>query len=229
MIHRTMRDFLSALEKKGLLRRITRPVDRMWEPAALARWMYQALPAEKRFGMFFEKVKGSDIPIVTAALGANTAAYATALGVEADGINDAWVKACRNPIPPRVVDKAPCQEVVITGKDVRLSYLPIPVWTPGKDKGAYITTNTVTKDCNTGIQNMGVYRTMVRDETSLISNLRPGRQGYLNTLTWTDKGKVAPIAWVIAAPPAVHLATVANLPYGVDEMLVYGDGWLSKW
>ena len=45
MTHRTMRDFLSALEKKGLLRRIARPVDRMWEPAALARWMYQALPA----------------------------------------------------------------------------------------------------------------------------------------------------------------------------------------
>ena len=222
MTHRTMRDFLSVLEKKGLLRRIARPVDRTWEPAALARWMYQALPAEKRFGMFFEKVKNCDIPIVTAALGANTEAYATALGVEPDGINDAWIRACRNPTPPKVVDKAPCQEVVITGKDVRLSYLPIPVWTPGKDKGAYITTNTVTKDHNTGIQNMGVYRTMVRDETNLISNLRPGRQGYINTLTWTDKGKVAPIAWVIGAPPAVHLATVANLPYGVDEITLAG-------
>src|SRR3990172_2660193 len=155
-------------------------------------------------------------------LSANAAAYATALDVEPDGINDAWIKACRNPVPPKVVDKAPCQEVVITGKEVRLSCLPIPVWTPGKDKGAYITTNTVTRDYNTGIQNMGVYRTMVRDETNLISNLRPGRQGYLNTLTWTDKGKVAPIAWVIAAPPAVHLATVANLPYGVDEITLAG-------
>ena len=37
MTHRTMRDFLSALEKKGLLRRIARPVDRMWEPAELAK------------------------------------------------------------------------------------------------------------------------------------------------------------------------------------------------
>ena len=222
MTHRTMRDFLSALEKKGLLRRIAKPVDRMWEPAALARWMYQALPAEKRFGMYFEKVKGSEIPIVTAALGANTAAYATALGVEVEGINDAWVRACRSPIAPRVVDRAPCQEVVITGKDVRLSTLPIPVWTPGKDKGPYITTNTVTRDHDTGIQNMGVYRTMVRDETNLVSNLGPGRHGYLNTLTWTTKGKVAPIAWVIGAPPAVHLATVANLPYGADDIALAG-------
>jgi len=222
MTHRTMRDFLSALEKKGLLRRIARPVDRMWEPAALAKWMYQALPEEKRFGMYFEKVKGSDIPIVTAALGANTAAYATALGVEAEGINDAWVRACRSPIPPKVVDKAPCQEVVITGKEVRLSTLPIPVWTPGKDKGPYITTNTVTRDYDTGIQNMGVYRTMVRDETSVVCNLTPGRQGYRNTLTWTNKDKVAPVAWAIAAPPAVHLATVAQLPYGVDEITLAG-------
>ncbi len=135
MTHRTMRDFLVVLEKKGLLRRISEPVDRMWEPAALAKWVFHGLPAEKRFGMYFENVKGSDLPVVTGALGANTAAYATALDVEADGINDAWVKACRNPIPPEFVDKAPCQEVVITGKDVRLSTLPIPVWTPGKDKG----------------------------------------------------------------------------------------------
>ncbi len=222
MTHKTMRDFLTALEKKGLLRRISRPVDRTWEPAALAKWMYQAVPAEKCFGMYFENVKGSDIPIVTAALGANTAAYAVALDVEIDDINAAWVKACRNPIKPKIVDKAMCQEVVFTGKDVRLSSLPIPVWTPGKDVGPYLTTNTVTKDFDTGIQNMGVYRTMVRDETSVIPNLAPGRQGHQNMLTWSDKGKVAPIAWVIAAPPAVHFATVANLPYGADEIEIAG-------
>ncbi|MBI4291902.1 MAG: UbiD family decarboxylase [Betaproteobacteria bacterium] len=222
MTHRTMRDFLAVLDKKGLLRRVTRPVDHLWEPAALAKWMYQALPSEQRFGMFFENVKGCSIPIVTAAMGANTATYATALDVEPDGINAAWVRACRNPIAPRIVDKAPCQEVVLTGDDVKLSALPIPVWTPGKDVGPYITTNTVTKDLDTGVQNMGVYRTMVRDDRHVISNLRPGRQGYINTLTWTDKGKAAPVAWVVAAPPAVHLATVANLPYGSDEMGVAG-------
>ncbi|MDO8595204.1 MAG: UbiD family decarboxylase, partial [Sulfuricaulis sp.] len=217
-----MRDFLSAAEKKGLLRRIARPVDRMWEPAALVKWMYQALPEERRFGMIFEKVKGSEIPLAIAALGASSATYATALDVEVGGINDAWVRAYRKPIPPKVVDKALCQEVVMTGKDVRLSYLPIPVWTPGKDKCPYITTNTLTKDYDTGIQNMGVYRTMVRDETSVIANLTPAHHGYHNVLTWNNKGKLAPIAWVIAAPPAVHLAGVANLPYGYDEFSLAG-------
>ncbi|MBI2315554.1 MAG: UbiD family decarboxylase [Betaproteobacteria bacterium] len=222
MTYSTMRDFLSALETKGLLRRIEKPVDPTWEPAALAKWMYQALPAEKRFGMLFEKVLGSDIPIATAALGANTATYAAALGVEPEGINAAWARACLNPIAPKEVKNAPCQEVVISGKDVRLSYLPIPVWTPGKDKGPYITTITATRDLDTGKQNMGVYRTLVRDEKTVVSNLQPGRHGYANTLTWTGKGGPAPIAWVIAAPPAVHLAAVARLPYGAEEIAIAG-------
>ncbi len=222
MTHRTMRDFLAVLEAKGLLRRISQPVDRLWEPAALAKWVFHGLPPEQRFGLYFEKVKGGNMPVVTAALGANAAAYATALDVEVEGINDAWVKACRHPIAPEVVDRAPCQEVVIAGKEVRLSYLPIPVWTPGKDKGPYLTTVVLTRNRDTGIQNVGVYRTMVRDETSVICNLAPGRQGFMNAQTWTAKGKVAPIAWVIAAPPAVHLASVANLPYGADEMEIAG-------
>jgi UbiD family decarboxylase len=222
MTYRTMRDFLAALETKGLLRRVSRPVDPLHELAPLAKWIYHGLPAEQRFGLYFESVKGHDIPVVTAALGANSASYAAALGVEVDGINQAWAKAGRNLIPPRIVDEGLCQEVVMTGNDVRLSYLPIPVWTPGKDKAPYITTMTVTKDLDTGIQNLGVYRTMVLDERSVVPNLVPGRQGYINTQTWTGKGKSAPIAWVIAAPPAVHLAGVANLPYDADEIDLAG-------
>ena len=222
MSHRTMRDFLAVLEQKGLLRRITKPVDPLWEPAALAKWMYQGLPAEQRFGMYFEKVLGSDIPLVTGALGASTTTYALALGVAVDGINDAWVKACRHPIAPKIIDQALCQEVVMMGKDVRLSCLPIPVWTPGKDAGRYITTNVVTKDHDTGVQNMGVYRTMVCDETRVACNLHIGRHGFQNMFTYTDKGKPMPIAWVISAPPAVHLSSVALLPYGVDEITLAG-------
>ena len=44
------------------------------------------------------------------------------------------------------MDSAPCQEVVRTGDDVKLSDLPIPIWTPGKDIGPYIT-------CDVGVVN----------------------------------------------------------------------------
>ena len=81
MTYRTMREFLAALEKKGMLKRVAKPVDRLWEPASFVKWMFQAFPDEARFGLWFENVNGSTIPIVTGALGASTASYAMALGV----------------------------------------------------------------------------------------------------------------------------------------------------
>jgi UbiD family decarboxylase len=69
---------------------------------------------------------------------------------------------------------------------------------------------------------MAVYRTMVRDSRTVVVNLSPNRQGTRNVQSWTEKGKKAPIAWVIATEPVVHLATVANLPYGRDEIELAG-------
>jgi 3-polyprenyl-4-hydroxybenzoate decarboxylase len=62
--YRDMRDYLATLEQHDLLKRITREVDRSWEIACLAKWMYQALPMERRFGLYFQNVKDSDIPVV---------------------------------------------------------------------------------------------------------------------------------------------------------------------
>src|SRR5579863_1311321 len=218
MPYRDMRDYLAALEQHNLLKRVTREVDHNWEVACLAKWMYQALPVEQRFGLYFQNVKGSKIPVVTGALGASPQSVALALQCDVDRINDKIVDALRCLKKPNLVNVGVCQDVVLTGDQARLDSLPIVTWTPGKDKAPYITTIVVTRDHDTGIPNMGVYRTMVRDPRSVVINLAPGRQGFRNVKTWTDKGKKAPIAWVAATEPAVHLATVANLPYGKDEM-----------
>jgi UbiD family decarboxylase len=218
MAYRDMRDYLAALEQQNLLKRITRAVDHNWEVACLAKWMYQALPIEERFGFYFQNVKGSTIPVVTGALGAAPRSVALALQCEVHEINSKIVDSLRHLKKPKLVNAGVCQEVVLTGDQARLDRLPIVTWTPGKDKGPYITTIVVTRDHDSGIPNMGVYRTMVRDSRSVVINLAPGRQGFRNVKTWTDKGKIAPIAWVTATEPAVHLATVANLPYGKDEM-----------
>jgi UbiD family decarboxylase len=217
-----MRDYLAALEQQGFLKRVYRPVDHNWEVACLAKWMYQALPIDRRFGLRFDNVQGSSIPVVTGALGACPDSVAIALQCDVDRINDTVASAMAKPIEPRVVDKAVCQEAVSTGDDADLETLPIVTWTPGKDKGPYLTTIVVTRDHDTGIANMGVYRTMVRDRRSVVVNLSPNRQGTRNVQTWTEKGKKAPIAWVIATEPVIHLATVANLPYGRDEIELAG-------
>ncbi len=222
MPHRDMRDYLATLIQRDLVKRVRREVDHNWEVACLAKWMYQALPTDRRFGLYFENVKGSTIPVVTGALGACPESVAIALQCDIDQINDKVVSALRNPIKPRVVETALCQETVFTGSQASLDKLPIVTWTPGKDKAPYLTTIVVTRDHDTGAANMAVYRTMVRDSGSVVVNLSPGRQGTRNVQTWTEKGKKAPIAWVIATEPAVHLATVANLPYGRDEIELAG-------
>jgi 4-hydroxy-3-polyprenylbenzoate decarboxylase len=222
MAYRDFRDFMAVAEQRGKLRRIHQTVDRTWEPACLAKWVFQALPDDQRFGLWFETVAGSNFPLITGALGASIDTYALALGVEPEEINDVWIQALLDPKVPRIVESAPCQEVVRLGDEARLGDLPIPIWTPGKDAGPYITTITVNRRADTGEQNLAVYRTMVRDDHRVVVNLNPGRQGYRYSRTYLDQGKPAPIAWVFATEPAIHLATVANMPLGVDEITVAG-------
>jgi UbiD family decarboxylase len=222
MTARSLRDLIPELEKRGRLKRISRSVDVGWEPACLVKWMYQALPDDKRFGFLFENVKGSKFPLAVGLLGACTDSYATALGVTPDQITNRWVEALRNPLPPRSVDTAPSQEVVLTGDKIKLSELPIPIWTPGKDPAPYLTTLVITRNATSGMQNVGVYRTQVQSDNSLICNLGPGRQGTMSTQSYTDTGRSAPIAWIVGPDPALSLSAVANLPYGVDEAALAG-------
>ena len=82
MPYRDMRDYLAALEQQNLLKRVTRAVDHNWEVACLAKWMYQALPVDDRFGFYFQNVKGTKIPVVTGALGASPKSVALELQCE---------------------------------------------------------------------------------------------------------------------------------------------------
>lgn len=218
----TLRSYLEVAEQHGRLRRITATVDPTWEPGCLVKWVFQGLPMHERFGLRFDQVAGSPFPLVTGALGASTDSYAQAMGVTPGQINARWEEALQAPLPPVTVDNAPCQEVVLTGDAVDLGLLPIPVWTPTADPAPYITTCVVNRHAGTGVQNMGVYRTQVRDSQSVVVNLAPGRQGRACAQTYLDEGKPAPIAWVIGPSPAVYLAAVTNLPMGTDEITVAG-------
>ncbi|MFH1488135.1 MAG: UbiD family decarboxylase [Pseudomonadota bacterium] len=222
MPYKDIRDYLGILEGMGKLKRIQKPVDPAWELSCIARWMFQALPEEERFGLFFEKVKGFHIPVMTGILGASRDVYAVGLDEKPDHINERWVHALLNPMTPIEVDRAPCQEVVHRGMDVDLGLLPIPVWTPGKDAAPYVTNPLLTRDRDTGIQNAAVYRCMFKDKDHLIVNLSPGRHGTRCYESYRRKGEKAPFALVIGAEPAVHFAAVANLPYGTDELTLAG-------
>ena len=222
MAHADIREYLSQLEQRGMLRRVTKTVDPAWEPACLTRWLYQGLPEDERFGLVFESVAGYEIPLMVGILGASPAVYAIALETTPQNIGERWVEAMRSPVQPAIVAGAPCQEIIRTGSDACIDFLPVPVWTPGKDAAPYITNVTITRDADTGCQNTAIYRTMVRDGKHVVVNLNPGRHGMRCAASWWRRGKPAPIAWVLGAEPVVPLAAVANVPYGVDELTIAG-------
>ncbi|MDB4444307.1 UbiD family decarboxylase [bacterium] len=222
MANHDIRAYLGVLEKRGKLKRIQKEVDHTWEVSCIARWMFQALPEDKRFGLLFEAVKAYKIPVMTGILGASREVYAMALDTIPDKINETWVQALLNPVTPKQVEEAPCQETVHMGGDVDLRALPIPIWTPGKDAAPYITNPCITRDHDTGVQNVAVYRSMVKDKNHLVVNLSPGRHGTLCYESFKRKGQKAPFALVIGAEPVVHFSAVANLPYGRDELTVAG-------
>jgi UbiD family decarboxylase len=222
MPYHDIREYLTALENRGLLQRVTKTVDPGWEPACIARWLYQGLPEQRRFGLLFESVSGYDMPLMVGVLGASTATYATALETTPEGINERWVEAVRHPREPVTVTSALCQEVVRTGEDADLGILPVPVWTPGKDAAPYITNVTIARDADFGHQNTAIYRTMILDRRHVAVNLNPGRHGMRCASSYWRQGKPAPIAWALGAEPVVPLAAVANVPYGVDELTIAG-------
>src|SRR6202000_707523 len=85
-----------------------------------------------------------------------------------EDIGHAWTHAVANPVAPVIVEQPPCQEVVIIGDDLRargggLARLPVPVSTPGFDAAPYLTaTLCITKDPETGVRNMGMYRAQLK-------------------------------------------------------------------
>lgn len=222
MPHADFRSFLQTADEAGLVRTIRRQVDPLEEPGCYVKLMFHGLPESERFGFRFTDVSGSALPLATAVLGASTRAYALALGIAPGEINNHWLRALQAPLPTRLIQSGQCQENVLTGEDARLDRLPIPVWTPGKDPAPYITTLTVLRNAETGIQNVAVYRTQVTDAGHVVVNINPGRQGYDCMQSSFARGEPAPVAWVIGAEPECYAAAVANLRPGFDELTVAG-------
>jgi UbiD family decarboxylase len=218
----SFRDHLDNLASADLLERVANPVDPDWELASMARWIYHGFDEDDRFALRFDDVEGYDIPVVTAALGASRAVYTHALDVEPDDIHERWRTALADQQEPELVSSAPVQEQVSTGSEASIDDLPVPVWTPQKDPGPYLTTVVVTKNRETGIRNFAIYRSQVVDDDTLAINISPKRHAFRDYRSYTDAGEPAPVAIAIGASPAVHLSSITNVDYETDEAVVAG-------
>ena len=229
---------IDALREKGLLLEIDQPIDKDSEMHPLVRWQFVGgLDEADRKAFLFTNIvnaKGRkyDIPVLVGGLAANRAIYGVGMGCPVDDIQDKWERAIQHPISPVMVDKPVCQEVILKGEDLQgegngLDMLSVPISTPGFDSAPTLTaTNVITKDVETGVQNMGTYRCQLKAPDRLVVRMATrvgGAGGYLHYLAWKKAGhKTMPCAIVLGCPPYVAFMGPQKLPIGVDEFDVAG-------
>ncbi|HTP96030.1 MAG TPA: UbiD family decarboxylase, partial [Burkholderiales bacterium] len=172
------------------------------------------------------------IPVVVGAIAANRAIYSAGMGVPVEEIEAKWNHALAHPVVPRIVERAVCHEVVHEGAALKgegrgLDLLPIPISTPGFDSAPTLTaTNVITRDPETGVQNMGTYRAALKAPDRLVVRMATrvgGAGGYLHYVKHQQRGdRTMPCAIVLGCPPYVAFMGPQKLPVGVDEFTVAG-------
>ncbi len=230
-------EHLANLEAAGLLVRIDREINKDTELHPLARWQFQGgLEEDQRRAFLFTNVVGADgrrfdMPVAVGALSASARIYALGMGCQVDDIGRAWTTAIAHPVPPVTVTAPPCQDVVITGDDLRvprggLARLPVPVSTPGFDAAPYLTaTLCITRDPETGVRNMGTYRAQLKASDRLGVRMAArigGAGGYLHWQKYRARKEPMPCAIAVGCAPVVAFTGPQKLAIDRDEMGVAG-------
>ncbi len=245
MRYKDLRDFIAQLEQQGELKRVKATVDPRLEMTEICdRVLRAGGPA-----ILFEHPKGFDdasgrsrMPVLANLFG-TPRRVALGMGEESvealrevgkllaylkepeppKGLKDAWdklpvLKQVLN-MAPKVLDRAPCQEIVWEGKDVDLSRLPIQTCWPG-DAGPLITWGLVTtRGPLKARQNLGIYRQQVIAPNKVIMRWLAQRGGALDFRDHClqHPGKPFPIAVTLGADPATILAAVTPIPDSISE------------
>jgi 4-hydroxy-3-polyprenylbenzoate decarboxylase len=243
MQYKDLRDFIAQLEHLDELKRISIEVDPNLEITEICdRTLRNNGPA-----LLFENPKGSSIPLLANLFGTpERVAYGMgqesvtalrevgkllALLKEPDppkGMKDAWEKlpVYRNVLNmhPKVVRRAPSQQVILQGDEIDLSRYPIQTCWPD-DIGPLITwALVITRGPLKDRQNMGIYRQQVIAKNKTIMRWLSHRGGALDFKEWQEQkpGEPFPIAVALGADPATILAAVTPVPDSLSEYAFAG-------
>ena len=232
--YRDLRDHLAALEERGLLIRVSREINKDTELVPLVRLQFRGLPEDQRRAFLFENVidghgRRFDGSVAIGTFAASRGVYATALGADLDEAGAVWQRAFSTPIEPRRVETGPCKEVVIVGADALdasggVDAFPHPVSTPGFDNAPFLTSPYwVTKDPETGEYNVGTYRGMIKGPRRVGLQMdTPSQHIAIHLRKARRLGQRLEAAVILGGVPAVGLASVQKLPYGVSEYATTG-------
>lgn len=125
-------------------------------------------------------------------------------------------------LPRQARKKAPCQEVVWTGKAVDLYRLPILQCWPA-DGGPYITLPIVhTQHPHTRQRNVGMYRVQVLDKQTAVLHWQLHKVSRRHYEAWKQTGQKMPVAIALGGDPIYAYVATAPLPEGIDEYILAG-------
>ncbi len=236
MVFENLHEYLNALKKNKELITIEDEVDPVYEMGYIAdRLVKSSGPA-----VLFKKPKGSTIPVAMNLFGTQKRTE-FALNVEnLDELSKRVEELVKTEIPynfwdrlknivklkefnkfiPKIVDKAPCQEIIID--DVDLSRLPVLKTWP-EDGGRFITLPMVfTKNPKTGKQNCGMYRMQVFGKNTTGMHWHIHKDGAHHYRQYKEQHKKMPVCVAIGADPITIYTASAPLPEDIDEMLFAG-------
>ncbi|MAN20393.1 MAG: hypothetical protein CMN94_11590 [Synechococcus sp. EAC657] len=238
---RDLRAFIQLLEERGQLRRITAPVDPDLELAAIA----DRVLASGGPGLVFENVIGSSMPVAVNLLG-TVERVVWSMGLERpEQLEELGERLAllQQPRPPKGLGETkqfarvfwdlvkarpdldllpPCRQQVFEGDAVDLNNIPLIRPWPG-DAGGVITLGLViTKDPETGVPNVGVYRLQKQSVNTMTVHWLSVRGGARHLRKAAAMGKKLEVAVAIGVHPLLVMAAATPIPVQLSEWLFAG-------
>ena len=238
---RDLRGFIRLLEQRGQLRRIRTLVDPDLEIAEISNRMLQGGgPA-----LLFEQVKGSPYPVAINLMGTvERICWAINMN-QPEELEDLGRKLAmlQQPKPPKKLGQAiefgkllfdvlkakpqrdllpPCHQVVVRDEALDLNMIPMIRPYDG-DAGKIITLGLViTKDCETGTPNVGVYRLQLQSKNTMTVHWLSVRGGARHLRKAAERGKKLEVAIALGIDPLIIMAAATPIPVDLSEWLFAG-------
>lgn len=222
-----LRQFLKVVKELGpeFYVEVKRPLKPKFEPCVIQ----EKLAKEGRFPVIYcPQIEGSKLPLVTNLLGSYEM-LGVALDVDARKMGKAEVlkeyrkrEADTKPTQTVPASEAPVKEVILKGKDVDLSLLPL-IHHQEDDSGKYITIGTmICKDPDTGIPNAAVYRHEVKGKDRLGCMVVGVHHAAYIARRCAELGKPMEVVISIGHHPAITIGACSTGDINENELELIG-------
>lgn len=249
----SLRDYVAALEARGLLLRFRGVNQDAYEATAIMYALIDEFGMHEAPAVLFEDLRANG-RVYPGPVVANTQGHmdteAIIFGIEphARDVRESYRAARtmlldrleRNAgdytlIQPREIpaSEAPCKQVRLTGDDIDVTAFPFIRGNPG-DGGPYINTASVfTRDPEMGV-NFGTYRCQVKGPRKVMVNFEDGQTGHRMAMAAIKRGETTlKVSLVIGQDPMTWMVSSSRVPsrlgnrQPLDELAVAG-GFLGK-